>query len=136
MVKKIGEFIKNIQRSDDRVKKRWLVIFSGIGMVFIIVLWVFYLNATLPQIQTDLATTSTEIIAPTQAENTETNSFFNTLGRGWSLVWSKTTKSFNNMQDSILNGWDNLKSEMGRTNNLDFEKPEAGTSTAPLPQNQ
>lgn len=136
MVKKIGEFIKNIQHSDDRVKKRWLVIFSSIGMAFVIILWVLYLNVTLPPIQTTPISTSTEIVAPIQKESTEENSFFNTLGRGWSLIWDKVKNNLNNLQDSVLNGWDNFKNEMERTNNLNFEKPEEPTETAPLPQNQ
>ncbi|MGC9610739.1 MAG: hypothetical protein ABSE68_00755 [Minisyncoccia bacterium] len=135
MFKKFGGFIRNIQRSDDRTKKKWLVIFSGIGMAFIVVLWVFYLNATLPQIAAIQESTSTEAAAPSPSVNAPENSFLNTVGRGWTVVWNELKSNFNGARNSILESWDKFKNELSRTNNLDFEKPEEQTSTAPLPQN-
>lgn len=40
----IRNFIEKIQNSEDNVKKRWLVILSGLSMVIIIAIWLIYLN--------------------------------------------------------------------------------------------
>ncbi len=136
MFKKFGGFIRNIQRSDDRTKKKWLVIFSGLGMIFIVVLWVFYLNVTLPQIAPIQEGTSTEAVVPTPSDNVPGNSFLDTFARGWTVVWDGLKNNFNGIQNSVSENWDNFRSELGRTNNLNFEKPEEPTSIAPLPQNQ
>jgi len=42
--------VKKLQQSDEGTKKRWLVGGSATMMIFIIVLWVFYLNLTLPRL--------------------------------------------------------------------------------------
>ena len=46
----IRNFIKKLQNSEDNVKKRWLIILSGLSMVIIIVIWFIYLNNTMEKI--------------------------------------------------------------------------------------
>lgn len=41
----MSDFISKIQNSDHEIKKRWMIIFSSLTMVFIVVMWVFYMNA-------------------------------------------------------------------------------------------
>ena len=40
----IRNFIEKLQNSEDNVKKRWLVILSGLSMAIIISIWLIYLN--------------------------------------------------------------------------------------------
>ncbi len=37
-------FIEKIQNSDERAKRRWLVISSAITMAIVLVLWIFYVS--------------------------------------------------------------------------------------------
>jgi hypothetical protein len=121
--KKIGEFIKKIQRSDDQTKKKWLVIFSGTGMLIIIVLWVAYLQITLPQTTATPESTSTEASAPANAGADNGNSFFETLGRGWNNIWSGINNGMNSIGNNFSDGWLKFKDEMNRTNEINLEKP-------------
>ncbi len=38
-------FFKKIQNSDEKSKKRWLVILSGISIIIVITAWAYYMNA-------------------------------------------------------------------------------------------
>ena len=40
----IRNFIEKLQNSDDTVKKRWLVIMSGLSMIIVIAIWLIFLN--------------------------------------------------------------------------------------------
>lgn len=142
--RKIGGFIKNIQRSDDRAKKRWLVLFSGILMFFVIVLWVSYLNVTLPKSSSIPTITSTMAFAPSDIPETG-SSFFETFGLGWETVWGSVQKNVKAIGDSVANGWVKFKEQLNRTNELNLDKPAetppvempvqnpVPTSTLPLP---
>ncbi|TSA44365.1 hypothetical protein D4R51_04005 [bacterium] len=133
--RKIGDFVKNIQRSDDRAKKRWLILFSGVLMFLVIVLWVAYLNVTLPRSSTIPTVTSTVVFAPSEDSGTG-SSFFKTLGLGWEMVWGSIRKNVKTIGDSVADGWAKFKEQLNRTNELNLDKPAQNpnsTSTVPLP---
>ncbi len=44
MFKKLKNFIKKIQKSDLKTRKKWLYIFSGIIILFIVIVWRIYLG--------------------------------------------------------------------------------------------
>lgn len=44
----LKKFIRTLQTSDEATKKRFVFISSALCMVLLVILWVFYLNATLP----------------------------------------------------------------------------------------
>ena len=46
----IKSFIEKLQNSDDAVKKRWLVIMSGLSMIVIIAIWLVYLNNSIQKL--------------------------------------------------------------------------------------
>lgn len=125
MFLKIGQFIKGIQHSDDRRKKRWLVIFSGILMILVIALWVAYLDITLPQSTEIPRATSTETIAapPSRKEGV---SFFDTLGVGWKIVWKSFQKNMSDLGNMAGTEWLNLKGLLDRANEMNIEKPKEG----------
>ncbi|MEK7162512.1 MAG: hypothetical protein AAB730_01480 [Patescibacteria group bacterium] len=122
---KTGQLIKKIQHSDDRAKKRWLVLLSGILMLFVIVLWVVYLNATLPQSAGTPTGTSTEAVVFLNAPE-KGFSFFKTLGLGWEAVWGGIQKNVNAVGDSVKTGWQKFKEQLNRANELNIEKPKDG----------
>ena len=46
----IRNFIEKLQNSDDTVKKRWLVIMSGLSMIIVIAIWLIFLNNSIEKI--------------------------------------------------------------------------------------
>ena len=44
----IDKKLKEIQRSDEKTKQRWLIFLSSVSMALVILLWVLYLKASLP----------------------------------------------------------------------------------------
>jgi hypothetical protein len=116
---KIGQFIGGIRRSDDRRKKRWLTIFSGTLMVLIVVLWVVYLNVTLPQIPNIPEENPPAVPAP----KTAGPAFFDTLGNGFENVWKSIAENAERVRNTAVEEWLKLKSQMTRTNELNLEKP-------------
>ena len=50
----VERYIRRLQKSDNAVKRRWLIGAVTITMVCIIVLWVVYLDVTLPSVITEV----------------------------------------------------------------------------------
>ena len=117
---KTGNFLRRIRQSDDRAKKRWLIIFSAIGMALVIFLWVSYLSVTLPK-NPEIASSSTEAAAAPSPEKGD--SFFKTLGAGWESIWSDIRKNAGSFGGLMENQWQNISERMKSTNDLNLEKP-------------
>lgn len=47
----IKSFIVKLQNSEDSIKKRWLIIMSGLAMIIIIAIWLVYLNNIMGNIE-------------------------------------------------------------------------------------
>jgi hypothetical protein len=118
---KIRNFIREIQRSGDATKKRWLVIFSSVGVLIVVVLWVAYLNMTLPRTTATPETTSTPAVTRTEPENGL--SFFETVGLGWKTIWSDAESGVKSITESVESGWSKFKEQMNRTNDMNLENP-------------
>ena len=43
----LKKFIEKLQNAEERTKKRYLLLFSGIAMAVVVVLWVYYMKATI-----------------------------------------------------------------------------------------
>src|SRR3989338_2528110 len=44
----VRRFIVNLQRADIERRRRWLVASSAVSMVFVLVLWILYINTVIP----------------------------------------------------------------------------------------
>lgn len=44
MISKLNDFIKNLQNSDPKTKKRWLIGATSITMILVITLWSFHIS--------------------------------------------------------------------------------------------
>lgn len=54
MFEKIRNLLNNIQNSDEKTKKRWLIGSSAVTMIIVISLWLVYLNFSIrSQVPTD-----------------------------------------------------------------------------------
>lgn len=92
---RIEQYIRNLQRSSNEHKRRWLIGASAISMGIVIVLWLFYLSATLPGLPR---------AAPAQEQSTarvEKSSFFQTLGRGFGVLAEKTGRQWLTLTNNI-----------------------------------
>jgi signal transduction histidine kinase len=47
MIRTVTHFFLDLQKSDERTKKRWLVILAATTMLIVIILWVMYINITI-----------------------------------------------------------------------------------------
>lgn len=87
------EFIKQLRRSDDAVKKRWLVILSVLTMLIVLVVWSRYFAASL--------------VRPDQQPAEDQGfSFWETMGTGLKVVGGRAASLLRG-----LGGW------LGRSNN-------------------
>ncbi len=152
---KIQHFIGELQRADLKTRKRWLIGLSGVSMIFVVILWVVYLNVTFPSYNSnDIAGTATSTqqetaeAAPQQETVPQTSgtSFFDTLGRGLRILGGEITNGFRTLGVSVVELWNTTTDTFSKTNSYDFKKQEtpsvesAGTTTpdpvppTPLPE--
>ncbi len=84
---KLRSFIRELQRSDDQRKHRWLVGTSAVSMVIVVGLWVIFLNVSVPTVSSGVATASGTVHSVPGDETTSPqDSFGAVLGRGFSIV--------------------------------------------------
>lgn len=94
--KTIGDKIKRIQRSDKSTKRKWLVGGSVILMIFIVFMWIGYLNLTLPQVASD-----SELEENQEPVAEESSSFFESVSTGASILYTKVEKGARNITDKV-----------------------------------
>ena len=134
--KKISDFISQIQKKDDKTRRKYLYLSSSVSMLIIVALWAVYLNTSVPLIQTTgnasstaQASTSEPAAAnyamPDKAAGNQ-NSFFDTLGKGLSNISNSTIDGLGNVTNQIrnlaVNVWTGLENDLKRTNNFSVQK--------------
>ncbi len=61
MFEKLKNKLKQIQESDEQIKKRWLILMSVVSMAIIVVVWLFFLNSPIKGGEANKVETSEEI---------------------------------------------------------------------------
>lgn len=115
LLKKGGIFLKTLRRSDEATKKKWVYIVSGISSVFILFLWVAYLNLTLPSLPPppDNILPSTSVL-PTPSSGSD--SFFSVLGRGFKNITGEIGTGFKNIGDTFGSTFKTFTKKIGTLN--------------------
>jgi len=108
---KILNKIKKLRRADDATKKRWLFGATTISMIFVIALWVFYLNMTLPSINKE------KKIAEVNNEESLSKIFKNGLG----VISGDFQGKFNELKFQFNHKLDSFKNEIQKNNELLIE---------------
>lgn len=108
-------FIRRLQRSDSRTKKRYLYGVSAALMVIVIGLWLAYLNVVLPQAAPEVTASST---ATGVAATSSGGSFFGTLGRGFDVVIGNIGGAFGNIGGTVGGAWNKFQTQLQRTNTI------------------
>jgi len=87
--------LRRLQRSDTKTKKRYLVLGSTLAMIFVVGLWFFYLNLTLPKVPGEGAA------AAAPREVNANPSFLRVIGRGALNLKDDFVSRFNNFKQSL-----------------------------------
>ena len=114
---KTRDFVRRLQRSDDRTKRRYVLSVSTGLMVIIVFLWLVYLNVTMPNL-TPTAPEATSTAAASAAAAPEGLSFFGTFGRGAAIVWDDLTSGVGNIGNTIGGAWQKFQDQIQRTNTI------------------
>lgn len=138
---RIQNYILRIRNSDERAKRRFVAIASTISMLIVVLLWVVYLNLTLPTLATPKDATQTTgqestgsgAVAVTPVDD----SFFGVITRGARVIGGNITRQFTSITESAMNEFSKLgalatkKNEMVITPNPTQFAPT--TSSEPIP---
>jgi len=89
---KIRELLTKIQNSDEKTKRRYLIIMSAITMILIIVLWLIYLKSTIQGV-------SQETVS--QTPNTQ---FWQVFKNGLSITSQSIKENVQNIISQIFKG--------------------------------
>lgn len=87
------EFIKQLRRADDAVKKRWLIILSALAMLIVLLVWSKYFAASL-------------VRPGEQPAEDQGFSFWETMGTGLKVIGGRSASFLRS-----AGGW------LGRSNN-------------------
>lgn len=98
--------LKEIQRSPDKIKKRYLVVSSGLVMLLIILLWVAYLDASLPEVEGVVAEGS---------KIKKSDTFFETFGRGLKISIQNIKEKALSVGEAVENFVDDFKNQIEKT---------------------
>lgn len=94
MLKNLIKFIRELQVSDERRKKRWLFVLSAAAMILITICWLIYLN----KVVLDLGA-KTEITATNSS-----SSFWRTFLLGLKILGEQAKTIFREIKDIVFNG--------------------------------
>ncbi len=114
---KTREFVKRLQRSDDRTKRRYVLGVSAALMIVIVFLWLTYLNLTLPNLAPAASEATSTAIAPAAAAPAS-SSFFGIFGRGAAIVWDDLMNGLGNIGHTIGGTWQKFQDQIQRTNTI------------------
>ncbi len=123
---KTRDLIRRLQRSDDKTKKRYVYGASAALMIVVIGIWLFYLNATLPQ-AAPAAVTSTAPVAAAESGAAGTSpSIWSTFGRGFNLVWEDLGGAVGNIGNTVSGAWQEFQKQIQRTNTMQLNATTTG----------
>lgn len=127
---RIRKFIRQIQKSDDVVKKRWFIGGSAISMIFIIALWLLSL-----QINTPTLVAPKEQQPKTAGKTEETqNSILGTFESGIHNITEGLKIKYKSFRERLGNSVGSIKSKIERTNDISIENTETKFEPQPLEQ--
>ncbi|MFH1347046.1 MAG: hypothetical protein ABIH10_02240 [Spirochaetota bacterium] len=86
----IKRFIARIQNSEERIKRRWMILFSVAAVMVIIAFWIFF---TIPVFQISSVSSSVEVV--------DEPGFWQILKNGMFVVFDSTIENFKNIFSRI-----------------------------------
>jgi len=95
------KFIQELRRSSDSRKKRWLIGSSAVIMTFVILLWFFYLGATLPAVGNQVTASKKNSESVLSIMSRGIVVIFKDIRNGWIKLKSNLEKDFADLKESI-----------------------------------
>ncbi|MDP1706396.1 MAG: hypothetical protein Q8L36_01075 [bacterium] len=120
-IQRSKEFIRRLQRLEDKEKKRWLIGSTAIAMILFFSLWITYIDFVgLPTIavKTKIIATTTE---PAVAQE---ESFIKIFQRGWKEISGQINNNITKTKELI-------NEQVAKTNEIDFNNNTASTTDIP-----
>lgn len=114
-LEKLKSFIKELQCSSVKTKKRWLIGTTAILMLILLVLWVVYLSFSLPR-----------VVEPDEAEsakNVEIDSFFKVFTRGIRVIYGDIKSGVSEIGSSFQDLWSKIIGGFKKTREIQLEIP-------------
>ena len=115
---KTRDFIRRLQRSNEKTKRRYVYGASAALMIIVVALWLFYLNITLPTAVPEIATSTA--VTDVSANSPAGQSFFGTLGRGAAIVWGEVAKGVGNIGGLVGGAWQGFQKQIQKTNTFEL----------------
>lgn len=92
--KNANEWLKKVQRESEAKKRRWLIFLSGIGMLFVVLLWLVYMNISIPALGKP---------AEKEAAAEKQESFFEVLGKGFEVLGRNIGEQIAKTKEGVQN---------------------------------
>lgn len=112
LIKSLKAFIKKLQRSDEKTKKRWLFGTSTISVFLIIILWILYASLTMPAI-TGVPEERVQAQETSRGEN-----FFTIFRRGLVKIRSDIKTGYGGAKETTLSISENIKNYIFQTREI------------------
>lgn len=122
IVKDIRARLRRLQRTDDKTKKRYLVVSSTIAMILVIGLWFVYLNLSLPRV--DSAESVVTNVGVLDQDENNNESFIKVFGRGLVNVKEGFSEQFIRFRDSLTEGFIFFNGQIRRAKEFSFQSEE------------
>jgi len=117
----VMKFIKKLQRAPDGAKKIYVAGASALTVILVIIIWVYFLKTTLPNINPPV---------PEAAENqTREESFWTVFGRGFTKIINDVGQKFSETKIQLGQSLEELQAQLQKTNEITVEKEGTATSS-------
>jgi hypothetical protein len=87
------QFIENIRASDQRTKMKWLIIFSSIAMIFVVIIWIAALRVITSNIE--------HPSIPVSVHDDTKVSISERLGNAFDELKKRTSTAFSELKNSL-----------------------------------
>ncbi len=117
-MKRLKTFIKKLQRSDDKVKRRWYTGGAVLSMAIVLVLWTFYLSKFVTQSQPEETT-------PSKETETSRAGAWETFKKGFEAIGEDTRARFKNPDNAFGGALGGIGGKINETRDILIETPES-----------
>lgn len=117
-LKNANEWLKKVQRGSEAKKKRWLILLSGVSVLFVVLLWLVYMNISIPTLGKPAGTTIEE------QENEEQKSFFEVLGKGFEVMGRNIQEQTAKTKEGVQNILQKADERINASNEFSVEGEE------------
>ncbi len=113
----VKKFIRDVQRSDVARRKKWFIGGSFISVLFILILWVIYVNIGFPAVEPSIPAIEKNIQTQTE-QNSADESMFQIFERGIKNISNDFKKQYDVFKEHIEKGIGSLRSGLERKNTM------------------